>query len=161
MDPLVSITESSKKVQAEFERRMTDIMQNIVAKKDHKRQLDLFRKNSLLIAEKPYSQFINLIGALQRSNEDRIKQEIQSLSSTFNDISNIFRKDFESQEARFKELNKLLDASSKKNVFYFDLHRFLQSLMLTIVQKTKEEKGDQRSRVSNNEKFDFITVVPA
>lgn len=86
---------------------------------------------------------------------------MQSLSSTFNDISKIFRKDFESQEARFKELNKLLDASSKKNVFYFDLHRFLQSLMLTIVKKTKDDVTDRQSKVSNNERLDTITIVPA
>lgn len=50
MDPLLTITESSKKVQTEFEKRMTDIMQLIVAKKDEKKQLDLFRKNPILLA---------------------------------------------------------------------------------------------------------------
>lgn len=50
IDPLLTITESSKKVQTEFEKRMTDIMQLIVAKKDEKKQLDLFRKNPILLA---------------------------------------------------------------------------------------------------------------
>lgn len=42
-----------------------------------------------------------------------------------------------SQLIRFKEVQKILENSSKKNTFYFDLHRFLQSMMFTVVLRTK------------------------
>lgn len=138
MNPLISDNQNAKKIQNEFERRLNDILNKIASGKDFNNELQAFRKSPILSVEKPYSQFINLTFALQRRYDENIKSEIQSLSGMFDEISKVFKKSSISQEAKFKELRKLLNTSGRKNVFYFDLHRFLQSLMFTIVHKTKE-----------------------
>jgi len=53
----------------EFEKKMVDVMNKIAYKKDYKKELDEMRKNTTFSSEKPYSLFMNLICAVQRTND--------------------------------------------------------------------------------------------
>lgn len=69
LDPVISSKENAKKVQVEFEKKMVDVMNKIAYKKDYKKELDEIRKNTTFSSEKPYSLFMNLICAVQRTND--------------------------------------------------------------------------------------------
>ena len=45
---------------------------------------------------------------------------------------------------RFNNIAKLLEAPGKKDPHLYDIHRHLESLMLTIIERTKEDFEEER-----------------
>lgn len=68
------------------------------------------------------------------------------MNNIFIDVSVIFRKKKYTHEMRFKEVAKLLEAPGKKDPHLYDLHKHLESLMFTIIERTKEDAEEERMK---------------
>ena len=61
------------------------------------------------------------------------------MNSLFIDVGKVFRKEKMTHERRFNEVAKILESSMKKDPHLAEIHTHLESLMVTIVERTKED----------------------
>ena len=58
-------------------------------------------------------------------------------------MGNVFHKQKMTHEKRFSEVAKILEISGKKDPHLCDLHSHLESMMVTIVNRTQEDFNEK------------------